>query len=758
MVVQYLASGGGPVAGGRIPEKIFSGVHSGGGQLVFGPNSRCKADLTLFFPPPPPSSTEPAELHFHNYHGYHWHYMGHTDDCPSKAYYENFEWKRSSLELDNFRTAYAEAMSEVNPTKLVFKYSVSTSCDYLHGKPVVSNSAAGGTNNSYPSLAELMVAEKDLFNFYLPTKEFAWSKRHLVDKIVEGSVQGFVTLIAGEEKSVVGGSEAADNFGFCVQNYAPRADEISPYTKSQIREYAGVTGGDDDDDDAILDQYIDKQLNRTLNSGTFHAEETISTSYLRWLIRERGFVNFEITHFVRYKFDDHAREFVEPILQKRHEVKQIGGEGSAAHAEALKLIANSDYGYQGLEASKYDDCRLITATNLRRHRKKRLLHLSMKHITLLGIVKIQKKKKKKKKKTTIGKAKKQRHCDFLLDEAECSDDDDDDDDDDDQQLATKPNRGLSESEYETNYEDDDDDDEPADLNELVMNKSSAAAAASSSDDNDDDDDDEDDEDDEDDIQLSNINRDHSYSSFKPVSRKRTILGRLKADHSYAKKPKSKYEYDFLYSLVSSGDQKAIKNCLPKAVAILSNSKVIFLSHIHTMLKCLDPKKAEICYTDTDSCIFSLTHEKLEDNLLPEKVPEWEGAAIMADESGPDSCHGKMKVEGVFRAGLFKALKIYRLFNNVNFEEEFKDKTCYTRCKGVNRNIAKKVPNHVFKRQFLGQVVIHRSCLRPSRTGEMLIAHEAKSLAAPFNLKRFVTSDGLHTFPLSFADGRSGEPL
>ena len=749
LVVQYLASGGGPMAGGRIPEKIFSGVHSGGGQLVFGPNCRSKADLTLFFPSSS-VDTQPSELHFHNYHGYHWHYMGHTDDCPSKTYYEKFEWKKSSLDLDTFREAYAEAMSEVNPSKLIFKYTVSTSCDYLHGKPVTSDSAAGGTGKSYESLLELMDAEKDIFNFYLPTKEFAWSKKNLVDKIVDGSVHGFVTLIGGNETNVED-SEAANNFGFCVQNYAPRADEISPYTKSQIKEYMGLSEGDDDNNDADIDKYIDGQLDRTLNSGTFHSEETISTSYLSWLIKERGFENFEITHFVRYKFDDHAREFVEPILQKRHEVKVAGG--SVPHAEALKLIANSDYGYQGLEASKYDDCRLITATNLRRHRKKQMLHLSLKHITLLGIVRIKKKSKKKKQQQKKNK-RQRRHCEFALDEADCSDDDDDDDDSDidDNPFVSHANRGLSESEYETDSDGGGggvQEEEPADLNELVLNHNNNSSTSS---------DDDDDDDDDDDVEIRDINHDHSYSSFKAGSRTRTTLKRLKADHSYAKKSKVKYEYDFLYSVVSSGSHKAIKNCLPKAVAILSNSKVIFLSHIHTMLKCLDPRKAEICYTDTDSCIFSTTHENLEDNLLPEKEAEWREAAILADEKGPTSCHGKMKLEGVFKAGLFKALKIYRLFNNVNFEEEFEAKTCYTRCKGVNRNIAKKVPNEVFNRQFLGQVVIHRSCLRPSRTGEMLIAHEAKSLASPFNLKRFVTSDGLHTFPISFADGTSGDPL
>jgi hypothetical protein len=153
--------------------------------------------------------------------------------------------------------------------------------------------------------------------------------------------------------------------------------------------------------------------------------------------------------------------------------------------------------------------------------------------------------------------------------------------------------------------------------------------------------------------------------------------------------------------------------------------------------------------DTDSCIFSLTHENIEDNLLAEKKEEWKLLDIIADENGDKTCHGKMKLEGTFKVGLFKALKIYRLFSSSEFEKERKEKTCYTRCKGVNRYIATLIPNSVFDQQRLNQVVVHRSCLRPSRTGEMLIAHECKSLAAPFNLKRHVTSDGLHTFPISF---------
>ena len=213
--------------------------------------------------------------------------------------------------------------------------------------------------------------------------------------------------------------------------------------------------------------------------------------------------------------------------------------------------------------------------------------------------------------------------------------------------------------------------------------------------------------------------------------------------------KARYRYSFLYSVSVSGVGKKIKNCIPKAVAILSNSKTIILNHVNVMLECLDPALAELCYMDTDSCLFSFTHLRLEDNLLDEKREEWAEANILADESGPQSCHGKLKLEGTFRVGLFKALKIYRLFSSRDFEREQKEKICYTRCKGVNRNIAKIIPNVVFERETVDKTVVHRSCLRPSRTGEMLIAHECKSLAAPFNLKRHVTADGLHSFPVSY---------
>lgn len=378
-----------------------------------------------------------------------------------------------------------------------------------------------------------------------------------------------------------------------------------------------------------------------------------------------------------------------------------------------------------------------------RQRSKKLAHLSLKHISLLGVVRqklkpSKKSQKKKKKKNT------ERVNEFILDQAavdeveelDSTDYSDTDVDEEDQRQGQLFERGLSASEEE----DDDDDEEEASTD---SSKSSLES-----------------EDEGGDISEQLIIRsekkkveslttegDHNYSA-SPRHQPRAIFKIPKEKVGWGKK-KVKYKYSFLYSMVVSGVGKQIKNCIPRGVAVLSNSKTIILSHVSTMLNCLDPKLAEICYMDTDSCIFSLTHENIEDNLLPEKKEEWKLLDIIADESGDKTCHGKMKLEGTFKVGLFKALKIYRLFSSSEFEKERKEKTCYTRCKGVNRYIATLIPNSVFDQQRLNQVVVHRSCLRPSRTGEMLIAHECKSLAAPFNLKRHVTSDGLHTFPISF---------
>jgi len=250
--------------------------------------------------------------------------------------------------------------------------------------------------------------------------------------------------------------------------------------------------------------------------------------------------------------------------------------------------------------------------------------------------------------------------------------------------------------------------------------------------------------------------------------------RLAVEHSYSRSEASSsrgesarrrrrpgtFEYHFLYAVCLSGEDKRIFNNLPKAVAVLSNSKRLFLGHLSSMMRCLDPCLAELAYVDTDSCIWSLTRERLEDCLLPSRAAEWRRLDLIADEAGSASCHGKMKLEGTFVAGRFRTMKIYRLYK-IDEEKESEEKeggsrqrlfTAYTRCKGVNRYIATRLPDFGFDSSSSNRLIVHRNTLRPTRKGEILLAHESRSVSVPFNLKRKVCEDGYHTLPFSGAPG------
>jgi len=244
---------------------------------------------------------------------------------------------------------------------------------------------------------------------------------------------------------------------------------------------------------------------------------------------------------------------------------------------------------------------------------------------------------------------------------------------------------------------------------------------------------------------------------------------IDGEHSYAKPyyreppPQATERYTFLWAVVTDGSKKRIFNTLPRAVAVLSNSKRLFLSHVSVMLECLNPALAELCYIDTDSCVWSQTYKDLEQCVMPNKKATWQNAAIMADETGDLSCHGKLKLEGIFDGGLFKTLFIYRLFRRADDDDDDDDddngcgtveswKTAYTRCKGIARWAADQIPSAQFNPLLLpsgeaNRLAVHRNCLRPTRAGEIRLYHETRSLALPFNLKRWVTADGLHT--LSF---------
>lgn len=610
LVIEYLTNGGYKNLNtfdleDRKLYRVASSLHAGSGPLVWGMTGAQKCDLTLSFEK---EDDSPAVLYYINYHGAYYHYKGHLDTCPSgnQTMYP-YEPNPADIVMDAFRHKYALKMSCVYPENVRFIYDKVYECDFFHG-----NQRQVFTLDKGLTLFDTIKQAVQSVPDHIYSRKFTqtYNVGKLLEGIKNGTITGFITIKGGQESA---SNDANDFFGYCVQNYTPKSNEISPLTKNQLMHFKGYKTADE------ISQFLEKhQIGLTLNSGTFHSEETISTEYLKWLMEARNFTRFQVTHFLEYKFVEHSRTFLEPLLEERHEAKMSK---DAISAECLKLICNGSYGYNALESSNYSSCRLITAKNLKRNQSTISAFLSLDRIQLIGIVQTKKKSKQK----------------------------------------TSSNSLLIEEAIDDNEEEEDDEED--------------------------------------------------------------------------------YEYDFLYSVIVSGKEKPIKNSLPKAVSILSNSKKLFLSHIQLLLECLDPRLAELCYIDTDSCIFSLTNSQIEDCLIDEKKEFFISKAILADETSRNSFHGKLKCEGVYEGGHFRTIKIYRLYSK---------KDLYTRCKGVNRNQADKLPNTTFDNNDLSINTIERRALRPTAAGEMCITHESRSLACPINLKRYVMPDGVHTIPLSLA--------
>jgi len=713
VAVQYLVLGGhrryvtGDSEGSADPFRAASALHAGPGQMAFGWDYRQRADLFLAYAA---TDRAPARLCYHNHHESGTHYTGHLGDCPrARRVCAGAEGDQSrpppptptgrlkigTERADAFKAGLAECLSNVYPDRVTFGYTTTTSCDLFHGTdrcpivPTTRSEIGGRDGRMFATALEACLAERADEFLYVSPRDRQRSldvEREVLPGVRSGSLTGFLTIKGGREStSAIAESPAAARFGFCVQKYAPSSGKISEFTKQQISELLGHENAD------VTEAYVKAQAPRTLNSGTFHVWETVTTSYLRWLMRERGFAGFRVRHLLVYKFNDEPKNFLEPVLQRRHDSKR---QGNTVAAECLKLIGNGSFGYNALEAINYSCVRLMTGETIKKKRLTSLAEADLKHITMIGMIRVRSKTAKKKKRR-MQRRRTEGGGSWFLDDSALDQDggssESEDGDDDDSQSE------RSESSF------DEEEEIRAVLGLDAGESGQAEEEESGGDDKDDGEDD--------DAVLRQDRRLFSKCNVKP---------------------------DTLYAVEVSGARRRLFNNLPKAVAVLGNSKRLFFSHLHTMLRCLDPALAELCYVDTDSCLWSLTYQSVEECLLDEKRGEWARRDIIADESSPTSCHGKLKLEGTYRAGLFKTTKIYRLF----------DECVYTRCKGVNRHIAERLEDRHFDVDWNNPVTVHRTCLRPTRTGEIVIASEAKSLSVPFNFKRHVTRDGVHSLPFS----------
>jgi hypothetical protein len=654
-------------------QRIFSGLHAGQGRQCFGSSSHQLCDFTLFFSGP---EGTPVALFYVNYHGMYYHYKGHFPGCQQEDDGPPFSRDPFTEKLDNYRTQLATLISSLDPQRLTVRYRTLSACDLFH---------------SDIDLEEYLQGEMPA-DCCLPRKSSLWNKKwrteELVEAVLDGRVTGFLTLRLGFEDNEKG-CLLERNFGFCVQKRKPAEGELSDFTLAQIARREKLEGEEE------MKKYLRGMAPRTFSARSFGTEETVSTTYFCWLVRERGLQSYSISHFILYKFCDYSSDFLQPILERRHRYKL---EKNVVGAECLKLVANGSFGYTALESRNYNDTHLKTDLSVKKNRYNLSSKFSMMNASFVGVVRCRSDQKPTRFKRT---KRKKRRCSFLADEA-------DDDDEKDKEI-----------------------DEAED--ELGFDQECMIAS------------------DESDVEEDNC----------PVAEDGGDVNDVLCGETGS----VQRNFKFLYTVTVTGKYKRIQNCIPRAVAILSNSKKLFLNLVLSLLRASDPGKVEPVYCDTDSIILSCQFPSLEQNLREGGEEYLRSMEVVGLEQSETSIHGKLKLEGVFAAGFFRALKVYRLFDEGEMDkegaqllerEEMEElcpslsslKTVYTRCKGVSRSLATQIDTSTFAPSLLSEesLKIHKSSLRPTRAGEMTIQLERRTLAQPYNFKRSVCPDGIHSLP------------
>ena len=357
----------------RKPFRVFSMVHAGQGQMIFGPSGKSFSDLTLCFSR---HGGLPGMIYVANYHGGYWHYNNHTSSCSvnSDGSHYPLELKTTTMSDDYFKCRLAEALSRVEPKNLVFQYDFHFECDYHHGETFCGSLPGRGKD----SLRSFLRAEHP-DEVILPPRGNSdhISQPDLVEKICSGDPDfgGFVTVVGGREETPSGDTPEAtklvlDQFGFCPQKCEIEASELSPFTKRQILNALGATEGADDAADefteaeeGVVCNFMKKQTLKTHARNGVKRSMTLTVSFFRWLIQHRGLKGFFISHYVQFSEKKWWRDYLVPLMHKRDRFKK---EGNASAQMCCKLILNSHYGIQSYLKTNYSTTHLISESSLAR--------------------------------------------------------------------------------------------------------------------------------------------------------------------------------------------------------------------------------------------------------------------------------------------------------------------------------------------------------------------------------------------------------
>jgi hypothetical protein len=436
LFVQYLARECFPTA-----SYVCSGYTCGEGQVTFGDNQARKADCLVSVAEtvsvdPPVAEEQVSDgvwkrhaavsktvqvLKYFNLHTRWWHRGGQCfDDCPMATDHDDDNdgkkktkrpplsrfWQQKVGERvaddqhhDALKRDYAKAMTEVNPTGLIWEYHTVNDCQIQHGRhppdpslwkaPPVQPSlaerkrrakaaaaaaedetadqlaaAAAKTFRDFDSVRSLLL-HKHPESAVLGLKKRKFTQKSLVKFILESGdnsasplnhVGGFVVIESGREtrKDLLG-----QQFAFCVQRDTLKETDLGSFTTLQ----AGWQWGKE----AAKRLTTVKSNTSTVSRTSFHDRgAALSLDAFRFLVRERGLAGYRIRHvslvfffggrssvtsvnliffllqFVFYHVNQTLNPYLEKLLQSRRDLQLAGDKTKEIFREVQKLAFNGE--------------------------------------------------------------------------------------------------------------------------------------------------------------------------------------------------------------------------------------------------------------------------------------------------------------------------------------------------------------------------------------------------------------------------------
>lgn len=199
--------------------------------------------------------------------------------------------------------------------------------------------------------------------------------------------------------------------------------------------------------------------------------------------------------------------------------------------------------------------------------------------------------------------------------------------------------------------------------------------------------------------------------------------------------------EFVYGLTYQRPDLEFANYQTTTGFILNQSRIRYFNHMLDFARLFDPRRAEDCYGDTDSVMWTLSRRRLEENyretLTPEQVTTLEKKLF----EEPDSLRhqtGKMKLEHIHRYAVFRNQKTYKLYGEYNkTEDEFGD-GCYVRIRSISRRLHGAFQDrHFAPDPEVNSGTARARFMRKTPNLQMIIVEEDRSLPHCLNLRRHV---------------------